>query len=422
MTTRNSARSTAGSSTHQSGGADARRRSVLAVDYGTLQSILEGIATSPSVVSRVARETVREYRVLWLVFAVQLTVSWLLCYKAGRPVLVGLSDAVQTIDGAVVLFGAMALAVALVRRRPAGSPVIVGYRVAWRELRSRVATSAWIASVLMFAIVLPLSLALFSAAKRAIPGVEPFAWDAVLERTSVTIHGGRHAWEWLQPIVGHPLVTVLLDRYYHIGWSLIALGTLGLVVVAPRSSLRRRFLTAWLSLTFVCGTVSALVFSSVGPPYYARVSDRPDPYAPLRLYLRTVNEKTPLLSVGGRRALWTAYQSHTDKFGFGISAMPSMHIAVTTLVACLAWAVAPRLGLLAVGGVILMLVGSVSLLWHYALDGYVGCLIAVLIWWATGVVERRPFATANPEDPSDASSRPRIPARISTALTTLRGH
>ena len=369
--------------------------------------------TNATLVGRIVRETVREYRVLWMVFAAQLMVSWLLCFEAGRPLLAGLSDAILTVDGSVTVFGAMAVAIAVVHRRPHGSPVIVGYRIAWRELRWRVASPAWIASVFMLAIVLPLSLAVFSATKRAIPAIQPFAWDVVLERASLTIHGGRHAWQWLQPIVGHPVVTVLLDRYYHIGWSLIALGTLALVVVAPRSSIRRRFLTAWLSLTFVCGTVSALVFSSVGPPYYARISDRPDPYAPLRFYLRTVNDKTPLLSVGGRRALWTAYQSRTDKFGFGISAMPSMHIAVTTLVACLAWTVAPSLGLLASTGVVLMLVGSVSLLWHYALDGYVGCLLAILVWWATGLVERRTYCTVDRDGPSEDPDLPPIRASAS---------
>ena len=307
-----------------------------------------------------------------------------MCATAHRPLVVGVSDAFFTIDGAIVLFGAMALAVMLVRSRPQGVTIRRGYRLAFFELRRRVMTPGWIASTTMLAIVLPLSLAIFSAAKRAIPVVEPFRWDLALEEAGVRLHGGRHAWQWLQPIVGQPALTVALDRYYHVGWSLIVLGALALTVVGPVSRYRRRFVTAWVALTFVCGTVAAVAFSSAGPPYYARVTHRSDPYAPLRFYLRSVNEQTPLLSVGGRRALWAAYEHRVDAFGFGVSAMPSMHIATVTLVACLGWAVAPWVGAVTTAAAGIMLVGSVALLWHYAIDGYAGALLAVLIWWAAG--------------------------------------
>lgn len=329
-----------------------------------------------------------EHRTLLIIFVLQLFVSGVMCTEAHRPLLVGLGDAFLTIDGAVVIFGTMALAVSLIRTRPRGMPLRAAYSTAWRAIHGRVVSARWLASLAVLMIVLPMSLAVFSAAKRAIPSIEPFSWDVTLEHLSRELHGGRPAWEWLQPIVGRPAITIELDRYYHLGWSVLVLGTVGLSVISPISLLRRRFLTAWIALSFFCGTLAALAFSSAGPPYFARVTGEGDPYAALRVYLRSVDAWVPLLSVGGRRTLWAAYQRQVDAFGFGISAMPSMHIATTALVACVAWAVSPVLGVLAAGATVVMIVGSISLCWHYAIDGYAGALLAIAIWVSIGIVEK----------------------------------
>ena len=65
-----------------------------------------------------------------------------------------------------------------------------------------------------------------------------------------------------------------------------------------------------------------------------------------------------------------------------------MHIATTTLVACLAFSVGPWLGVLATVCTLVMAVASVSLGWHYALDGYVGAALAIAVWWIAGRIER----------------------------------
>jgi len=39
--------------------------------------------------------------------------------------------------------------------------------------------------------------------------------------------------------------------------------------------------------------------------------------------------------------------------------------------------------------VLLTLVGSVALGWHYAIDGYIGGGAAILVWWAAGGLARR---------------------------------
>ena len=232
-------------------------------------------------------------------------------------------------------------------------------------------------------------------------------------------------WEWLQPVVGHPAITVLLDAFYHKGWTLMSLGALGLVIVSPASPLRRRYITASVLLLFLVGTLSALALSSAGPPYYDQVVRGPDPYAPLFSYLSTVGKHTPLISSEGRDVLWTAYRHHVDAFGLGISAMPSMHVATATLAACLAFAIGPWLGLIATLCTIVVAVASVSLGWHYALDGYVGAALAIAVWWIAGRIEREVPVTAPETAPATVPEfRPGVwvpPSRRRAAATLPDG-
>ena len=335
-----------------------------------------------------ALDATSEHRVLLAISVAQLVVTWLLCVRANRPVFVGLADTYEAVDAAILLAFVGTLGSVLVRVREDGRPVADAYPSAWRTIRRNIATPQWTASVALLASTLPLSLALFSSAKRAIPAAVPFTWDRTFDRFGLWLHGGRRAWEWLQPVVGHPGVTVVLDRYYHLGWSLLAIGIPAVVVVSPRSALRRRFLTAWLLLMLLGGTIAATILSSAGPPYFSRVVGGADPYAPLRGYLRAVHAAHPLMSVNGRRALWSAYLHKADLFGLGISAMPSMHIATTALIACLAFAISPWLGTVALALVILTQVCSVALCWHYAIDGYAGALVATAVWWLAGRLER----------------------------------
>ena len=335
------------------------------------------------------RDAIYSHRVLITLVSLQVLFIWVICTCASHSLWIGLGDAVAAIDGAIVLAGAATLAAALVRSRTGSQPLGASYFSAWRSIRASALTPVWIASVLLMSITLPISLAVFSAAKRTIPAVQPFAWDARLEQLGRAVHGGKHVWQWLQPLVGHPALTIALDRYYHIGWTLLVLGGVGLAVVSPVSARRSRFLTSWVALTFLCGTVAAMEMSSAGPVYFHRVVRSADPFTGLRDYLAMVNASTPLLSVEAQRSLWWAHQHQLDAFGSGISAMPSMHIASTALVACFAWSVSRALGVFAAGATGVMFVGSVSLGWHYGIDGYAGALFAVIIWIVVGRLESR---------------------------------
>lgn len=82
--------------------------------------------------------------------------------------------------------------------------------------------------------------------------------------------------------------------------------------------------------------------------------------------------------------LWQNYESSTVGLGSGISAMPSLHVALTTLSALLLSRLSRTAGVLAWAYLALILVGSVHLGWHYAIDGYASIIAVGLIWRAAG--------------------------------------
>jgi hypothetical protein len=168
----------------------------------------------------------------------------------------------------------------------------------------------------------------------------------------------------------------------------LLLGAQVLVALAPRSALRRQFLTASLLVWFIVGTVAAFLFSSAGPAYYDRVVAGPDPYFPLFHLLAAVDHARPLLASGGQHALWRAYTTGSNEFGFGISAMPSVHVATAVLLACFGFSLSAWVGVALGLGAVLTFLSSVALGWHYAVDGYVAAVLAIGLWFFAGRLER----------------------------------
>jgi hypothetical protein len=61
-----------------------------------------------------------------------------------------------------------------------------------------------------------------------------------------------------------------------------------------------------------------------------------------------------------------------------------MHVAMATLFALLCWRVRRWLGVIMTIFALVIMIGSVHLAWHYAIDGYVGASGILLIWCLVG--------------------------------------
>ena len=132
-----------------------------------------------------------------------------------------------------------------------------------------------------------------------------------------------------------------------------------------------------------------MFITSAGPILYDRVAGDGEWFAGLVRHLESVDAAYPLIAIEARDRLWDAYQNGIVDVGTGISAMPSRHVAIATLCAIFAWHCSRRAGWVLTGYAAIVLVASVHLGWHYAIDGYVSIVATVAIWSMVGWPIRR---------------------------------
>jgi hypothetical protein len=225
---------------------------------------------------------------------------------------------------------------------------------------------------------------MFAGFKAAIPEIQPFGWDRLFMELDRRLHLGHHPWELLQPILGHAPLTKVVDTLYYLWFAVLVL-TLVWQAWSRQRTLRTQFFVSYAAMWIVLGTAAATALSSAGPCYYGRVVGSPDPFAPLMEYLSGVDETHPLTALKVQGFLWRGYASATAQAVEGISAMPSLHVATPVLFALLGWRTHRWLGIAFTIYAAIVLVGSVHLGWHYAVDGYASIIAVALIWKATGV-------------------------------------
>lgn len=229
----------------------------------------------------------------------------------------------------------------------------------------------------------------FLGYKQSIPLVQPFSWDVAFMEWDRVLHFGRQPFEWLQPLLGHPAVTRFIDRTYflwiHVMWmSVIWQSWHGSRQTPVRSQFLLSFVLCWILL----GTVMAVLLSSAGPIFFSGVTDHPDPYRALMSYLYSVDAVQELRVLRLRGFLWESYLSPDAGSLGGISAMPSMHVAIVTLLTLLGFSVNRWLGWAYAAFATIIVVGSVHLAWHYAVDSYVAIAATIIVWVVSGYVVR----------------------------------
>lgn len=232
----------------------------------------------------------------------------------------------------------------------------------------------------------------FIAIKKSIPVLVPFRWDEPLMALDKALHGGVLPHDWLMPFLSSPAALLFVNVAYNLWFVVLLFCFFWFGYARQDSHLRQRYLIAYLSLWLLGTCVVGTLLSSAGPCFYGLVVPGADPYAALLATLKSANDVYPIWAVPTQATLW---QSHLAGHGEieGVSAMPSLHVATSVLFILLArawgqrwflWFTVPFAGLI--------LIGSIVLGWHYAVDGYAGGVLAVICWWFAGKVAPRPAA------------------------------
>lgn len=183
--------------------------------------------------------------------------------------------------------------------------------------------------------------------------------------------------------------------FYHRAWFALMVMTLLMVLSRPPSVEKSSVMVSYFVLWSVAGPVIHLLLPAAGPVFYQNLGYG-DRFAGIPL----PEEMARMSSY-----LWTVYSGSQFAPGSGISAMPSLHIATTAWMVIAVHVLARRwtLAIAAVGLLIFLL--SVSLGWHYALDGIVGAAAAAGCYLAA---KRIYLANARARTERAASALPQL--------------
>lgn len=241
------------------------------------------------------------------------------------------------------------------------------------------------ASGLIAVVVMSASLVAFAQIKNLIPELKPFSWDVTFMELDRLLHFGVLPHEYLHAVFGGDYSISLFTGLYNIWLFLMYFSLVVACFLRPDSAVRMQFLIAFVLTWAIGGNLFAVIFSSAGPVYYALLG-LGDAYAGLMARLDQHAATGALSVVETQALLWTV---HIHPNGLNaISAFPSMHVASTTLMTIFAFSFSRRAGILASIFLVSIMLGSVLLAWHYAVDGYVGAVIAAASWVVAGWLTR----------------------------------
>jgi hypothetical protein len=207
--------------------------------------------------------------------------------------------------------------------------------------------------------------------KAAMPFSVGFHADQLLADADAWIFG-TDPWrlvQWLPP--------TLIDTAY-ITWAQSNLFMMAILALVPKSEKRDRAIISFFLVVSACALLQYAV-PSAGPIFYERLGFG-DRFADL--------PSRPWATVTADY-LWANYQDNAARVGTGISAFPSLHVAGAAWVADVVSSYSRKLAPLAWAYFVLILMGSVFLGWHYALDGIAGLVIAILMYRVVALVPKR---------------------------------
>lgn len=227
-------------------------------------------------------------------------------------------------------------------------------------------------------IVQPMFFAEFTVAKTALVTLESFHWDAPFAWLDAAIFG-VDPWRLTFGLIGTEAGRAL-ELLYTAGWGLGMAFVQVFVVLAASRRFAGRFFLA-MNLCWLIGGIAMAYLTPAAGPVFAHLFDPAlaGRFAPLHAALESqLLADGPILRT--QSYLVSALGTPDVQPGGGISAMPSIHVAVAAVYVLAAWRT--RWSAAAIIFAVLIFLGSVHFGYHYAVDGVIAVGVAAVCWMA----------------------------------------
>ena len=215
----------------------------------------------------------------------------------------------------------------------------------------------------------------FTSIKTSLPLLfDGFPYDRLHADIDALLHFGADPWRLLHAVAGNGVVRLVAEFNYGAGWFAVCFGALFFVATSPQADgVRMRYLAMFMFCWVVVGNILAGAFLSAGPEFYGDVTGDHARFAELLAFLAQSPMEASAYVV--QRYLWVLYENNVPGIGGGISAFPSVHVALVTMNALFVIERSRLWGSVAFLYVAFVLASSVYLGWHYAIDGYVSIAV-----------------------------------------------
>jgi hypothetical protein len=221
----------------------------------------------------------------------------------------------------------------------------------------------------------PVYMAGFSAVKAGISPITGFRFDSTLANIDAALFG-RDAWRVAHAVVG-PFAPVM-EFIYFPAWTALLAYSIGLAAAFANRKRAATFINAIAGTWFIGGVILAYSLSSAGPILAEMVSpELAARFLPLHHAL-AAEVASGSYFLRAPAYLQTVANSGGTAVDYGISAMPSMHLAQALLYVFLTKST--KLFWPAVAFASLIYLGSIFSGFHYATDGIVAAVVVIACW------------------------------------------